>query len=377
MSIVSISIQNFKLLRDVKLKFCSGINIFYGLNGSGKTSLLEVLFFLSRGKSFKQNISNRLITIGSDQFIIFGLISQNSHIGISKSLSENLRIKYDNKFILSSFILSKSIILQILNPDSYLLIDSGPSIRRKFMDWLVFHVKHNLYIQWKRYRLIIKNRNKALKSKLSKSEIRIWDHELTQLTNLLSENRQNYIDILNLKLKIYKNKYLFNFDICIEYYPGWNIKDSYTSILDNNFNKDFKFGFTQYGLHKADFILKININNNFYLLKDYLSNGQKKYIAMFIYILQMIIYKENIDEYFIKPLLLIDDITSELDTLHSDLLLSLIAELDLQIFFTLLQTTENMQLISQFKNSQKLKKEVKLFHVKHGEINEQSNKKEV
>ncbi len=373
MPISNISIQNFRLLLDVKLTFSDDLNIFYGLNASGKTSILEALFFLSRGKSFKQPISTKLINFSSKEFIIFSQLNNSIPIGISKSVADKLKIKFNNKFITSSFTLSKNIILQILNPDSFLLIDYSPSIRRKFLDWLVFHVKHDLFILWKRYRVILKNRNCALKNKLSVNEIKIWDKELIKISQVISNDRLKFIEILNINFKKYKKKYLFNYNIFFEFYPGWNNKDNnYKNILENNFIKDFKYGFTQFGIHKADFQIKIEINNKIYNIKDILSNGQKKYISMIIYILQMVILLENKKDVDIKPVLLIDDITSELDIQHSSLLIDFIKNLDIQVFITLLESDDYKKLIYNLKNSSSEKKRnLKVFHVEQGIIKEE------
>ncbi|MFK5892296.1 MAG: DNA replication and repair protein RecF [Pseudomonadota bacterium] len=373
MSINNISIKNFRILKEVDIKFCSDINIFYGLNGSGKTSILECLFFLSRGRSFKQSISNKLISFGCQKFLIFSIIDKEIKIGISKSLNEKLLIKNDNRYITSSFILSQSITLQILSPDSYLLIESGPLIRRKFIDWYVFHVKHNLYKNWKRYKIILKQRNFALKSKLSVNEVKAWDSEFIQLTNEISNVRVDFINYLNIKLSKYQNNYLDNMELFIDYYPGWNQTNNYSKTLQDNYTKDHQYGYTQFGLHKSDFKLKIKIDGKSYLVKDVLSNGVKKYISMFLYILQIDMYLEMIDEDISKPVLLIDDITSEIDNKYSSLLIEFLSKLNIQLFFTLLDNVDNVNLIkslfNQFTNSEK----IKLFHVKHGKINTEIN----
>jgi len=363
----NISIENFRILSDIHISFCSDINIFYGLNGSGKTSILECLFFLSRGKSFNQRQINKLISISSDNFLIYSVID-NKRIGIKKDFNSKLLIKYDNKFITSSFILSKNLTMQIVQPDSYLLIESGPSIRRKFIDWIVFHVKHNLYDKWRRYKLILKQRNIGLKSKLNINEIMAWDHELIQLTNLFTTERIYFINKLNTKLTQYKNEYLSGMDLFIEYYPGWNNMSDYKSVLDENFERDCKYGFSQYGLHKSDLKLKIIIDKQSFYIKDVLSNGLKKYISMFLYILQIELFFDTKEIIISKPVLLIDDITSELDTNYSNLILKFISKFDIQIFFTLLEGSDNNVLIKQF--SKNNLKKIKLFHVKHGKISD-------
>jgi len=362
----NISIKNFRNLSDIDLCFSSDINIFYGLNASGKSSILECLFFLSRGKSYKQNQSNKLISFENDYFLIYSLINHNTRVGIQKEQHSKLIIKCDNKYINSSFLLSKNLTMQILNPDSYLLIESGPSVRRKFIDWLVFHVKHHLYEKWKRYKLILKNRNTGLKLKLSHNEIKAWDHEFIQLTNLLSAERTHFVNLINRKLILYKNEFLSDMNLFIDHYSGWNKDIKYNLVLEESFVKDFKYGYTQYSLNKSDLKIKISIDDKIFYIKDVLSNGLKKYISMFLYILQIEIFLDANNN--IKPVLLIDDITSELDNNYSQLLLQFIQKLNIQIFFTLLETEDNKNLINNFMASNS--KKIKLFHVKHGEISD-------
>jgi DNA replication and repair protein RecF len=378
MSISNISVNNFRILSDVNINF-SNINIFYGLNGSGKTSILECLFFLSRGRSFKQSISRKLISFGRKDFVIFSTVSNGTKIGISKNHTGNLLIKFDNKYINSSFILSQTITLQILSPDSYLLLESGPSIRRKFIDWYVFHVKHNLHESWKRYNTILKQRNSALKAKLTENEIKAWDNEFVNLTVLISNKREEFVDYLNNKLIKYKSDYFDDMELFIDFNPGWNQVSSYSSILDDSYLKDYQYGYTQYGLNKSDFKLKIKIDKKIYLVKDILSNGLKKYISMLLTLIQIELYIEdntNID--ISTPVLLVDDITSELDKKYSQLLLKFLFKLDIQLFFTLLDNIDNNLLISSLSliyedNVNLTSNKIKLFHVKHGKINEEKD----
>lgn len=261
MSIDSLHIVNFRNLKDINLNFSSSVNFFFGLNGSGKSSILESLFFLSRGKSFSQPLTKKLISFDSDEFILHAGLNNFIKLGISRSHTSNLIIKVNNNYINSSYILSQYLTLQILSPDSYLLITSSPNIRRKYIDWIVFHVKQNLFNHWKRYKEIIKNRNLCLKKKLSDDEIHAWDYELIKITNLITENRIHFITQINKKLAVYKTNYLSNMEIFVDFNCGWNSDLTYQQALSKSLHRDKLLGYTYYGLHKADFKLKIKIDD--------------------------------------------------------------------------------------------------------------------
>jgi DNA replication and repair protein RecF len=361
MAISSIIINNFRCFNNLKLDFSFGNNFFYGLNGSGKTSLLECLFFLSRGCSFKQPHSKKLISFSSDNFNLFSTTTNNIKIGVLRSRTDKLSIKINDNYIFSSFILTKYITLQVLSPDSYLLIDSSPIYRRKYLDWIVFHVKHSLFTKWKRYKEILRNRNIALKKRLNFDEVNAWDYELIVLTNEISNYRFQFIDRINQLLFSYKDSFLESMDIKLEYYPGWKLSKDYKDVLADNQSKDRLLGYTQFGIHKAEFSILVKLDNKYHLVKDVLSNGLIKYLSMFLYILQIYIYIENKDsiEEFNLPIILIDDISSQLDNVHSSMIFNFLNLLHIQIFITMLDTSDNRSLINNLK-----KDKDKMFHVK-------------
>ncbi len=369
MSVHRVTVQGFRLFeKPVEVEFCKDLNIFYGLNGSGKTAFLEVIYYLSRGRSFKQSNSNKLIHFSANEFLILSELVHSRKIGFHKKKHQPQIIKYNTEYLTSCIELSQLITLQILHPDSHFLINAGPSYRRKYIDWLVFHVKHSLSEQWKRYQIILKNRNHLLKTQADPHLIQAWDNELIQLSELFAQERSQHIQIINDKLKYYHKNFLQE-QYHIGYFPGWKT-DDYQHVLQENLDNDILRGRTHYGIHRADLWIKFVIDKHEYLAKDFLSNGEKKFISLFLYLLQIELYcqyKENEDDYN-RPVILIDDIASELDSRHLELIFHYLRSLDAQIFITVLENKENLKWMDQLIKS----KPYKLFHVKQGKIKEQA-----
>jgi len=357
MSIKNIRINNFRNLQHVNLNLSARINYFFGVNSSGKTSFLEAVFFLSRCRSFKST-SNRNILIGEkkDSFTLFTTLYTEHNIGLFYQNQKPLILKLNGESLYSSFYLSQFIVLQVITPDNYNLLDNTPELRRKFLDWIVFHVKHELFNVWKRYRLILAQRNKSLKLKLSKSEIDIWDQEFCAISEQINEQRQFYIKILNDKLLAYKK--LLTCQCEIIYKSGWDKNLSYADVLLKNFPRDLKYGYTTEGINKSDFIVYVRTNNKKYLAKDYLSNSKKKILGLVLVFIQLEIYLENSNNSS-SPILLIDDLFSEIDEDNSKKCIAMINKLPFQVLITGIDESSS----DLFNDT-----EHKLFHVKQGEI---------
>ena len=371
MPIKSIHIEHFRCFESLDITLSPDINIFYGLNASGKTALLESFFYLSRAKSFKSITANKLIQLGMDKFILIAEINQFTRLAMMKPRSKTQFIKIDSEFVVSLSDVYHLLPLQIIDTQSISLIDGSPSIRRKYIDWIVFHVKHHLIDDWKKYRKVIRNRNHALKHGFSIQEIQAWNSELILHSEKINEARKYFIDRVNEKLKNYRQDYLSFIPCYLEFYQGWDTKFSYADILQKNLQYEIKRGHTKEGIHKADFYLKVNHDKSNFLAKEILSNGQKKLIAFILYVIQLEIYLEEIksDSQY-QPVILIDDITSELDMTLLTLLFDYILSLNIQIIITILETRENLQLVNEKLIHNKYKKNVKLFHIKQSAIRE-------
>lgn len=350
MIIQNIKIESFRNLTQVELDFSSKFNIFYGVNGSGKTSLLEAIYYLSFGRSFRSHLNNRIIQHEKDKLLIFSQTDEHK-IGLERSAKE-IRIRLDDNDMKSIASIASVLPLQIIHAHTHELLEAGPEIRRQFLDWGMFHVEHNFIHNWRRYMKALKQRNAALKANSRKEEITVWNKELLEAGNLLNQSRQSY---LNEFLPIFNemiNKILAITGIELNYYQGWNREKSLEEAIIANFDSDKDMSFTQLGPHRAD--LKITIDK--IPAKDRLSRGQQKLFVSAMQLAQGTLLQAKMNK---KPVFLIDDIAAELDQGKKSLLLQLLQQIDAQIFITCIDSQELRELNAS---------EIKLFHVEHGKI---------
>lgn len=331
--ITNLQIVNFRNFEHISIEPTHGLNIIYGKNASGKTSLLEAIYFLGTGHSFRSHHIHQIIKNNADQLTLFCKINNNdaqSSLGIEKNRAGlfNIRINQENAH--SAAELAKKIPLQIVTPHHKSLLEDGPQAKRKFIDWGVFHVEHDFIEHWKRYHHGLKQRNAALKTAAHKNEVSIWDQELNTSSKKIDEARKYYLESFVLSFNEIIKKILPNIDFKFKLHSGWETKLDLPELWEKNYKKDLAMGFTQYGPHRADIIMLANNHP----IKEVLSRGQQK---LFVYALK-ISQGELLARLTLKNCIyLIDDIEAELDTDNQEKIIALLLENKSQIFATVLQ----------------------------------------
>lgn len=359
MHLETLSIDNFRNLASVSVSLSKELNVVYGDNAAGKSSFLEAITLLASGRSFRSNKQFTFPNFLSTGFTIFGLFSNADRLGVNYQKSSSTRtIKLNGKIVTS---LSKVVNLypvQTLSPESYHLVDSGPSERRKFIDWLLFHVEHKYQECWSNFNRVLKQRNALLKKigmSCKASEFEHWDRALVEASILVDGYRNRIVERLNGLLVIMLENIGFEYakDIKLNYYSGYT--GEFEQRLAGSFERDRLSGTTQFGPHKAD--LKIKVNGN--LVKDVLSRGQKKILINTMFLAQTRLLKELTQK---DSLFVIDDFSSELDESNQlSLVRALCEQENVQIIMSCLQPDMINPLIKEYNS-------VKMFHVEHGVI---------
>jgi DNA replication and repair protein RecF len=357
MKISNLEITHFRNLEINSLQPGPLINLFYGDNGSGKTSILEAIHYLGLGRSFRTRNINRIIQHCADRFSIVCQLADNNGlslpIGIERKKSSfNLQVKVAGNNASSLVELAQKLPLQLINADSHLLLTSGPLIRRQFLDWGVFHVEPTFYHYWQRANRIIKQRNANLKAAVSYQEINVWDQELQECATRLHTMRLNYSQMLSPIILDLLNLLLGSHDCSLDYSPGWNTQIELKECLQGAFSRDKQLGYTQQGPHRADFLLKAESVP----AQEILSQGQQKLATYAMRLAQGILLKNQTNK---SCLYLIDDLPSELDSNKRAITSDLIKQLKMQVFVTGIER-ENLE---NLKDSS-----TKGFHVKQGKI---------
>ncbi|WP_455218130.1 DNA replication/repair protein RecF [Kaarinaea lacus] len=177
MAIKQLEVQHFRNITLAQINPENRLNFIFGDNGSGKTSLLEAIFCIGRGKSFRTHKTSTLIQAGNESFMVVGKITQHGRtdtIGMERS-SQGSQIRISGKAIKTTSELTEQQPIALLEPGLHRLIEEGPEYRRKFVDWGVFHVEPGFGATWKAYRRALDQRNAALRDRWSKTAIDQWN----------------------------------------------------------------------------------------------------------------------------------------------------------------------------------------------------------
>ena len=199
MWIKNITIKDCRSLSSVNLEFSPDLNIIVGPNASGKTSLLEALNILSKGRSFRTSHIKEVITDKKESILISASIVDNinerenhSQLGIEKSCSKT-KIRINKQDVYTQAKLSSHLHITVIHPNSVDLITGSPSIRRSYLDWIAFYVFPDFLLKWKKYQHILKQRNICLKSPKHLYSLDKWTEELVQIQPDLIKYRSDVI----------------------------------------------------------------------------------------------------------------------------------------------------------------------------------------
>ncbi|WP_455209346.1 DNA replication/repair protein RecF [Kaarinaea lacus] len=363
MAIEEIAINNFRNLVHVRLFPSPSVNLIVGKNGSGKTSLLETIYYLGTTRSFRTPHSNYLITEGALEFTLFSKLRKSDvsiGVGIARD-KHQIKIRVANHTIKNASQLAELLPVQLINPDVHKLMEDGPRHRRRFVEWGVFHVKPTYHSIWQQCTHILKQRNAALKQSVSSTELSYWDDTLSEFADQINEVRREYLQQLQVCLDGLLTRIPELPGITIELEQGWPDHKTLKESLRDSRHTDLRKGFTHYGPHRAD--LKIMSGN--YRAKDVVSRGQQKLVTALMKIAQLKCLLEA--RQGSEPVLLVDDLPAELDKDFRQLLLHEISKLSIQCFITGTELTSLPV--------EGLASDLRVFHVEHGCIDSITSEK--
>jgi DNA replication and repair protein RecF len=325
MSLEQLDIHHLRNITSARLHFHPQWNVFMGANGSGKTSLLEAIYLLGTGHSFRTRETSPLIEHGNEALMLFARTHENEIISLQKSPSSPTLVKINQTPCYNSSELARLLPCQVIYQDVFEIIEAGPTVRRQIMDWGLFHVKQEYHEAWKHYARALKQRNALLRQSASQKEFTPWNDLLHHWAEQLDEMRRDYFQKWSVHFQLFL-KELTEVPCDIEYYKGWDKKNSgklLKDVFSEQFAGDVQRQYTQSGAHQADVI----ITSEDIKAKQWLSRGQQKIILMALKLAQ--------SDLLNKPCLyLLDDVLSELDDVHAQRLLACIKKLRGQFFLT-------------------------------------------
>jgi DNA replication and repair protein RecF len=321
-------VTDFRCLHQADLEFDPHFTLIRGPNASGKTSLLEAIYVLGRGRSFRTRHLDHLIRAGAERMIVFGEVDTSSRrvtLGV-EGAPTGTRAKLAGERVNSLADLASVLPVQIIDPEIHHLIDEGPSRRRRFMDWGVFHVEPTFVGQWQKYQQVLRQRNAALKAQ--ESTVSAWDGELVRYGELLTEARQRYVTQLT-PVAAGVARTLLGLELTLSYRAGWARDLSFRVALEQSLTKDRDFGSTQVGPQRAELAIKVDGVP----AKDRVSRGQQKLLAAVLLIAQIKLFPDDSPS---APTLLLDDPAAELDEARLAALIEEVRAQRLQLIVTTL-----------------------------------------
>lgn len=353
MSLRQFSLTDFRNLQSTTLDFHPRLNLLYGANGSGKTSLLEAIHINCQAQSFRQHQLKKCIKHGSDRFLLFGKFDSHK-AGISRSDSkQEIRVNGESVNKQSELVRLKPV--KVFNAETFQLLSGPPEVRRKYLDWCLFHVEHSYGDNWLKFRHALKQRNKLLKDRRNLQLLDYWDDYLVDPSQALCDSRKKYCDKISSLMASDLNQLFGDLNVTIDYKLGWDDSLDLLCALKNNKEKDIRAGFTGQGVHRDNIVILSDGRP----AKDVLSRGQLKRLTIVLLIAALKIVAEH-NEYPI--ILLIDDLKAEMDEKSEEVIYSALSCLDLQVFITNIREGVPEALKG---------KDFKMFHVEHGMIKPQ------
>lgn len=331
------------------------LNLFWGANGSGKSSLLEAVHIIGLGRSFRSIHPRHYIRHGDSQCTVFAQLDNDHALGIAKLGDGSHVLKRNGATMAHMAEFAHDLPIQLIHPDGMDLLDGGSKPRRQLLDWLVFHVEHRFYRVWLRYQKALDQRNALLKQyQASAPEFEVWEREMALAAVELDQYREAVLRKWKEDLLILLPELLPEIDLRMEYHKGFSTDTDFIEQLRESRHRDRERGHTQIGPHRADLRLKTDGG----AVDAVLSRGQKKLLICALKLAQVAVLKAGNR----RCVVLLDDLASELDGLARERLLVSLQALQAQVLMTALDPEQLWPVL------QRLDRRARLFHVEQGKI---------
>jgi len=325
--------------------------------------VLESIHLLGMARSFRGNSIKSVITHRQTECTVFGTVTLASsptgpglQLGVQRSMAGEVQIKVSGKAVRTVAQLVEHFPLQVITAESFDLLTGSPGARRQYLDWGVFHVEHRFFGQWQRFQRCIKQRNKILRrGKIAAQELEAWTRDLTASGEAINDYRKAYFELLKPRFTVIMNRLAPSLQALeLRYRRGWDKQLTYQGAIQNSITADLEHGYTHIGPQRAD----IRVMYDGHLAAETLSRGQQKLVVCGLKLAQGQLMSEMGKG---KCTYLIDDLPSELDKQHSQLVCALLASMEAQVFITCVQQQDIESVWPETK-------EMAMFHVEHGDV---------
>lgn len=356
MSLSYLHIKNVRNLAEVQIEPAPQLNIIYGANASGKTSLLEAIYLLGRAKSFRSLHLHPIEGQNKGSFMVFGRVrgetGQYQPLGVHYE-GGKIYMRAEGRALAQTAELVARLPLLLITPDSHKILTLGPRQRRRFIDWGVFHVEPGFMPAWRRYHRALRQRNASLRAPGRFVPGEVWDNELHEAAGQIDELRRAYLQqFLPLFIGMVEKLLPADWDVSLRYLPGWAQDITFREALARSLERDRLTGHTNKGPHRADVLIEVGGKP----VQQHASGGQQKLLMCAMYLAQAALFKARTQR---QCVILLDDLPAELDAEHRRKLIELLCAIDVQVMVT--ATDKDLLQIPQGA-------EARLFHVEQGLI---------
>lgn len=353
MRLTDLRISNLRNIVDLELSLSPGFNAFVGPNGAGKTSIIEAAYLLSHAQSFRPGSNDVLIRSGSNEMVVHGRVrtaSGRHQLGLARRAGA-WTAKVDNEAVGNLSELLRESAVVCLEPGSHALISGASAIRRRFLDWGVFHVEPAHLAQTRAFQRALSQRNALLKKGIETKELDTWDVFLASAAEPLAAARERYFARFSDKAASILSTFLPELGAAtLSMGSGWPSGAPLLDVLFQARAVDLARRHTTRGPHRADWGIRFAMAP----LREHLSRGQEKLCALGCVLAQAQLYVEQHHEW---PIVALDDLGSELDAEHQRTVVSLLASAQAQV---VISGTELPASLHDFAPA--------VFHVEHGRV---------
>ncbi len=354
MPISRLQIENLRNIARAELEPARQLNLIHGANASGKTTLLESIYLLSRARSFRTARAEEAIRKEASFLRVVAHLEAGDqrHVAGIERQQRNIKVRLDGSDLRSMAEMTRLLPVIEITPTSHDLLERGPGVRRRFVDWGVFHVEHHYGEWWRRFNRALQQRNALLKSGNDRKGELVWRRELAQAAIPVHQSRRAFVAQLQAVAAGYFVTLCGDLSISLEYAPGWDDVRELTEILEQQQERDTRFGFTHQGPHRAD--LKVMADGH--PIMQIASRGQQKAVVFALKLSLVDLFHRHTGQ---SAILLIDDLPSELDSERRELVLKALLHLDAQLFVSAIDPGQ-IPLPPGIDSA--------MFHVKHGQV---------
>ena len=352
MHLSKVRIEFVRNITAMELSALAPLNIVHGQNGSGKSSVVEALHLLATGRSFRTPNPRHYIQYHCRDALIYAE-SKDHRLGLSKA-ADNLATVRLNGNTVSQSEIARIFPVQLINPENMDLLESGSKPRRQLLDWLMFHVEHEFHQCWLRYQRALKQRNALLKTSASNTEFLVWEQEMAQTGERIHQMREQVVARWLPVFAEIVGELLPQCCLTFEYIPGFDPEIGLLATLAESRSRDRERGHSLSGIHRSD----LRFKSDHGAAEHTLSRGQKKLLIVALKLSQIkMLHAEGC-----ASVVLLDDMTAELDMSAQVRLIERLVGLESQIFMTTVDLSAVLTALHD------IEVEARIFHLDQGQL---------